>query len=104
MEELRNSQKKNEEAQLKIKQLHEINSNYTAELKIQKRISMKLKKEIEYTAAKTKDLESSLTAEKEQNEVHVHARRTLEEHLAQQQNEVRASQLVVDGLHKGFEY
>jgi hypothetical protein len=67
--ELKEAQRKLEEAQLKIQQLHDINGNYTAEVKIQKRINAKLKKEMDVVAENAKGLEADLEASKEKNEL-----------------------------------
>jgi DNA repair exonuclease SbcCD ATPase subunit len=66
---LSETQRKLEEAQLKIQQLHDINGNYTAEVKIQKRINAKLKKEMDVVSDKAKSLETDLEGEKEKNEM-----------------------------------
>ncbi|KAI8895501.1 hypothetical protein BC833DRAFT_622958 [Globomyces pollinis-pini] len=92
-------QKQFEEAQLKIKQLHDINTNYTSEVKIHKRINAKLKKEMELTVAKSKLAEAALAAEKERNEMLYHSKKGLEGTLLQQQSEVTTSQLAINVLH-----
>lgn len=61
MEEVRS---KLEEAHNKIIQLTNINDSFTSEIKIQKRINSKLKKEIEFINTKSNDLESALEAER----------------------------------------
>ena len=68
MLELKVAQRKLEEANLKIQQLHDINGNYTSEVKIQKRINAKLKKEIEVATDKVKHMETVLESEREKNE------------------------------------
>jgi chromosome segregation ATPase len=79
--------------------LHEINSNYTSEIKIQKRINIKLKKEMEYVTTKTKDLESVVEKEKEKNELLHLSKKQLEQSFAHQQAEVLKSQTAINSLN-----
>jgi hypothetical protein len=60
--------RKYEESQHKIQQLTDINSNYTAEVKIQKRINSKLKKEMEVSTEKARSMENSLEKERAKTE------------------------------------
>jgi hypothetical protein len=61
-------QRKYEESQLKILQLRDINTNYTSEIKIQKRINSKLKKEMEVVSEKAKFMEEGLEKERAKTE------------------------------------
>lgn len=61
-------QRKYEESQQKIQQLRDINSNYTSEVKIQKRINSKLKKEMEVASEKARSMENSLEKERAKSE------------------------------------
>ena len=57
-------QRKYEESQIKNLQLRDINTNYTSEIKIQKRINSKLNKEMEVGTEKAKNLELLLEKER----------------------------------------
>lgn len=70
--ELRETCKKLVETQSKVQQLRDINGNYTAEVKIQKRINSKLKKEMEVMCEKAKIFEGSLENEREKTELVLH--------------------------------
>jgi hypothetical protein len=56
------------EATEKVKQLQEINLNYNSELKIQKRIQSKLKKELEVSDDKKRVADSESEAQKQRLE------------------------------------
>ena len=62
-------QRKYDESQQKILQLRDINSNYTSEVKIQKRINSKLKKEMEVVSEKARSTETTLEKEREKAEL-----------------------------------
>jgi chromosome segregation ATPase len=98
-EALKAAQKRIEESELKVKQLHEINSNYTSEIKIQKRINIKFKKELEYVTIKAKDLENVVEKEKEKNELLHLSKKQLEQSFSQQQAEVLKSQTAINSLN-----
>nr|KAJ3422477.1 hypothetical protein HK105_007856 [Polyrhizophydium stewartii] len=61
--------RQHEEALAKMKQMQEINTNYTSDLKIQKRIQNKLKKELEVSELKRKQAEEAVEAEKQKYEM-----------------------------------
>ncbi|KAL2913632.1 hypothetical protein HK105_206792 [Polyrhizophydium stewartii] len=73
--------RQHEEALAKMKQMQEINTNYTSDLKIQKRIQNKLKKELEVSELKRKQAEEAVEAEKQKYEMAANKRHELEIHL-----------------------
>ncbi|KAJ3254091.1 hypothetical protein HK103_007552 [Boothiomyces macroporosus] len=87
-------------SQTKLLQMQEITSNYTSEVKIQKRISTKLQKEMSIVEQKYKETENKLIEERERNETLFNARKAAEGAFAQQQSEVLAAQHTINILHK----
>ncbi|KAJ3319323.1 hypothetical protein HDV06_006431 [Boothiomyces sp. JEL0866] len=87
-------------SQTKLLQMQEITSNYTSEVKIQKRISTKLQKEMSIVEQKYKEMENKLIEERERNETLFNARKAAEGAFAQQQSEVLAAQHTINILHK----
>lgn len=58
-----------EDTELKLRQLQEINSNFTSDLKIQKRIRSKLKKELEVSEERRKIAETEQESGKQRLEL-----------------------------------
>eukprot|EP00842_Homolaphlyctis_polyrhiza_P005658 jgi/Hompol1/6093/HPOL_000353-RA len=89
-----------EETHIKLKQLQEINTNYTSDLKIQKRIQSKLKKELEMSEMNRKQTAEALEAEKQKLELAANKQNELENALRTQQSEALVAQKAIDNMHK----
>ncbi|KAJ3270821.1 hypothetical protein HDV01_007370 [Terramyces sp. JEL0728] len=99
-QENRETKRQLDASQTNLLQMQEITGNYTSEVKIQKRISTKLQKEMSIAEQKYKESENKLIEERERNEILFNARKAAEGAFAQQQSEVRAAQHTINILHK----
>jgi hypothetical protein len=91
-----------EEGLIKIKQLQEINSNYTSEIKVQKRIHHKLQKEVEISESNVMILQKDLVEERQKNELIVIQKKEVESLLEAQKSETMVAALAIGKMHKGW--
>ncbi|KAI9151092.1 hypothetical protein H9P43_009707 [Blastocladiella emersonii ATCC 22665] len=80
------------EATKRIDQMRQINVAFTADLKVQKRIQSKLKKEKEVVERQRKDVENELAFMQKKFEQVVNEKNDLAQRLAEQQNETKVAQ------------
>lgn len=97
-----------EEGLVKIKQLQDINSNYTSEIKVQKRIQHKLKKEVEVADSTVKMLQKDLIEERQKSELVnlliikiSNQRKEMDTSLNSQKSETLVAEQAISKMHKG---
>ncbi|KAJ3381531.1 hypothetical protein HDU92_005295 [Lobulomyces angularis] len=91
-----------DELELKVKQLTEINTAYSSDLKIQTRIKNKLKKELEIAEQKRRDFELDLEEQKRKSESYVNEKKEVERLLSGQKIETMRAQDTIDKMNKEF--
>jgi chromosome segregation ATPase len=93
-----------DESLIEIKHLQEINSNYTSDIKVQKRIQHKLSKEVEINVDNLKILQKDLIEEKQANVVIISQRNELQNILQAQKIETMVAINAVSKVHKGINF
>jgi hypothetical protein len=85
----------------KIQQLTDLNASYNSDIKIQKRVQSKFRKELEISETKRKQTDSELVEEKRRNH---ELSRSLKEVLdlnLEQKNETKIAQLAITKMNQG---
>ncbi|KAL5036907.1 hypothetical protein RTP6_004421 [Batrachochytrium dendrobatidis] len=98
--ELENTKSELEQSTTKIHQLQEINANYTSDIKIQRRIQNKLKKEFEFSELKRKQAEEIVENEKRLLEQAALKQQELASTIDVQKSEALVAQKAIDGMHR----
>lgn len=89
-----------EEGLIKIKQLQEINGNYTSDIKIQKRIHHKLEKEVEVHENNIRALRKDLEDEKQKCIHLISQKKEINDLLEAQKSETAVALNAIQKMHK----
>ncbi|KAJ3047995.1 hypothetical protein HK097_010978 [Rhizophlyctis rosea] len=84
----------------KINQLGEVNAAYHSDIKVQRRVQEKLRKELELTEAKRKAAEADLESIRKEREELLQTRRELQETLQTQRTETSTAQISINKMHR----
>jgi hypothetical protein len=90
-----------EDSNLKVKQMTDVNASFTSDLKIQRRIQSKMRKELEISESKRKQAESELEEERKKNAEMARIHKEMENHSTEQKSETLVAQKAIDKMNKG---
>ena len=90
-----------EDSNMKIQQLTDLNASYNSDIKIQKRIQSKYKKELEISETKRKQTDSELIDEKRRNQELSRSLKEVMDFNAEQKNETRIAQMAITKMNQG---
>lgn len=86
----------------KIQQLTDLNASYNSDIKIQKRVQSKFKKELEISETKRKQTDAELEEEKRRNQELSRSLKEVMDLNIEQKNETKIAQLAITKMNQGI--
>ena len=90
-----------EELSQVARQHGEVNAAFSTDLKIQKRITEKTKRELENSELRRRHLQSELEDERKKTNAMLSEKKALEDQLASQKSEMSVAQTAIDKMNRG---